>query len=172
MLDRFDSALAFVLRWEGGYSDAQADHGGATNHGITQRVYDAFRSALNDPLRPVREIEDGEVKAIYRADYWLRARCDSCPAPLDLVLFDSAVNSGVTQATRWMQRALGVTADGVAGPHTLAAIAACIPRVTARVLIDHREVLLRTLGAREGQGKFLAGWLNRTTALRAAAGVA
>ena len=39
----FERALTFVLRWEGGYVDHPADPGGATNYGVTQRTYDAWR---------------------------------------------------------------------------------------------------------------------------------
>lgn len=41
--DGFEPALAFVLRWEGGFVDNPADPGGRTNKGITQKVYDAWR---------------------------------------------------------------------------------------------------------------------------------
>ena len=36
-------------------------------------------------------------------------------------VFDGAVNSGVGQSIKWLQRALGVVDDGVIGPKTLAA---------------------------------------------------
>ena len=36
----FAAALPFVLRWEGGYVNHPKDPGGATNKGVTQRVYD------------------------------------------------------------------------------------------------------------------------------------
>jgi lysozyme family protein len=46
-------------------------------------------------------------------------RCDSMPDALKYSLFDAAVNSGVSQATKWLQRALDVGDDGVLGPLTL-----------------------------------------------------
>lgn len=168
-MDRFDACLAVVLRFEGGYSDDPSDPGGATNHGVTQRAYDAFRDALHDPRRAVIAIEDGEVKAIYRADYWLRTHCDVAAAPLDLALFDSAVNSGPTQAARWLQHALGVTADGRIGPQTLTALRLCDPREVAVLVIDQREAFDRDLAKhRPTLAKFLRGWLHRLDGLRVA----
>ena len=41
----FRAALPFVLRWEGGFVHHPDDPGGATNQGVTQRVYDAWRAA-------------------------------------------------------------------------------------------------------------------------------
>jgi hypothetical protein len=41
----FDDALAFVLDWEGGYSNNPNDHGGSTYKGITQSEYSSYRIA-------------------------------------------------------------------------------------------------------------------------------
>ena len=51
-------------------------------------------------------------------------RGDDLPPALALLVFDAAVNNGVARAARWLQQALGVTADGAIGPVTLAAIGA------------------------------------------------
>ncbi|RTH00928.1 hypothetical protein CSW50_10075 [Thermus scotoductus] len=98
----FERALAFVLRWEGGYSDHPDDPGGATNYGITQATYDAWRKRQGLPTRPVREISMDEVRAIYRTRYWdpLPARYAEKDPPLALALFDYAVNSGLGAARR------------------------------------------------------------------------
>ena len=61
----FDTALAFALRWEGGYVNHPADPGGATNKGVTQRAYDAWRVRRGQTKRDVRAITGAEVHAIY-----------------------------------------------------------------------------------------------------------
>ena len=39
----FTASMPFILRWEGGYVNHPADPGGATNKGVTQKVYDDWR---------------------------------------------------------------------------------------------------------------------------------
>ncbi len=62
--------------------------------GVTQRVYDAFRARLRQSLRPVRQIAEEELQAIYRDQYADAIRFDDLPIGLDYVQFDGAVHSG------------------------------------------------------------------------------
>ena len=91
----FVASLPFILRWEGGYVNHPADRGGATNKGVTQKVYDDWRTRQGLAARDVRQLEDAEMHAIYEAGYWLPPRCDLLQRRLDLVQFDTAVNMGV-----------------------------------------------------------------------------
>jgi Putative secretion activating protein len=63
-----------------------------------------------------------EAKRIYRRDYWEFVSGDALPWPLSYFVFDAAVNQGVAPAIRMLQQALGVEADGIIGPQTLAAV--------------------------------------------------
>jgi lysozyme family protein len=117
----FDAALAHVLLFEGGYTDHPLDPGGATNLGITQAVLEASRGK---PVSKddVRELTKAEATAIYRQRYWEPARCGALPSGVDLAVFDCAVNQGTRRATRFLQQAANVAADGKIGPATLAAV--------------------------------------------------
>ncbi len=108
----FDTALAFVLRWEGGLHLDPDDPGGLTNHGISQQAY---------PGVDIAALTKERIVELYRKDYWEAARCEEMPAPMALVMFDSAVNQGVGTAVRCLQRAVGVKADGLLGPATMEA---------------------------------------------------
>ena len=165
-MTRFAECLPLILRYEGGYVNDPNDHGGATNYGVTQRVYDAWRESVGRPPQSVRSIMSDEVSAIYERDYWTVAGCPSLPMPLDLAVFDAAVNSGPRRAVVWLQRALGVTDDGILGPRTLAAVGATDASALAGRMIDARETSLRKFAAAPGQAKFLKGWLRRTSDLR------
>lgn len=90
-----------TLRWEGGYSNHPDDPGGPTMRGIIQREYDKFRREKGLSLRPVRQIEEDELRTIYRVNYWDEMQCESLPPGLDLCVFDAAVNSGVSRARAW-----------------------------------------------------------------------
>ncbi|MFD1476467.1 glycoside hydrolase family 108 protein, partial [Ancylobacter polymorphus] len=162
----FDGALKRVLVHEDGYADHPADPGGATMQGITQRVYDGWRRRHGQPARPVRRIAPDEMAAIYRRQYWDAVRADDLPAGLDYALFDAAVNSGPAQAAKWLQRTLGVTADGQVGEATLVALDGRAPAQLIDALCDRRLAMLRSLRTFPTFG---AGWTRRVAEVRAAA---
>ncbi len=139
----FDTALAFVLGWEGGYSNDVRDHGGATNLGITQRSLDTAQLAhpgWNLP-RDVRDLKRPEAARIYRADYWDAVHGDDLPPGVALLAFDCAVNQGPGRARKWLQEATGVVADGDMGPMTMAAI-----REASACILIREFALLRAMG--------------------------
>lgn len=163
----FASALPFVLRWEGGFVDHPNDPGGRTNKGVTQKVYDHWRTRRGLPKDDVRSIDDEEVHAIYEADYWLPTRCDVLTDPLTLVQFDTAVNMGPGRAVRFLQTAVGCGVDGDFGPGTLQAVERCDPADAVTTYCAVREAFYRRLAANRPELRvFLKGWLNRLNALR------
>lgn len=119
----FKPALALVLAHEGGYVNHPRDPGGATNKGVTQKVYDAYRDLMGVARQSVANISLGEAAAIYRQQYAEAIKFDRLPAGIDYAVFDFAVNSGVKRAAKFMQRRLGVEADGHIGLITLTKLA-------------------------------------------------
>lgn len=162
--ESFKRALALVLVHEGGYSNHPDDPGGPTMKGIIQRVYDGYRRSKGLPTRSVRELERGELEEIYRRNYWDAARCDELPAGIDYVVFDGAVNSGPAQSAKWLQRALGLPADGQIGEVTLAA-ARSYGRNAQLVdgICDRRLAMLQALRTWPVFGK---GWGRRVADVR------
>jgi lysozyme family protein len=79
-------------------------------------------SARSYPGEDIAGLTLERAKAIYQRDYWGPAGCDAVPHGVKFDLFDMAVNSGVKAAVRTLQRAVGVDADGILGPQTLAAL--------------------------------------------------
>ena len=155
----FNLALAFVLDQEGGYVRHPADPGGETNYGITKAV-----AAAHGYRGPLRSIPMDWVRRIYQQGYWDRCRCEAMPEhPIRLVVFDAAVNSGVGQSIKWLQRELGVAVDGLIGPVTLAALQQANLDALAHNLITRRLEFLRGLRTWKTFGK---GWSRRIAALR------
>lgn len=161
----FQTALGFVLAREAGYVNHPADRGGPTNHGITQRTYDAYQRSIGALPQSVKLITDTEVETIYRLRYWQPIKGDSLPWPLALAVFDWAVNSGPETAVKHLQRLAGVDDDGQMGPVTLAASAS----VDVDLYIDERARFYgRIIEADPTQKVFEKGWANRLVAMREA----
>jgi lysozyme family protein len=166
MKRNFERALAAVLKHEGGYSNHPKDPGGATNFGVTQRVYDAWRKNNGKEPRSVREIEKAEVDAVYWGQYWIMVRGDQLPDGLDYATFDFAVNSGPSKAIKELQAVLGVKVDGIPGNVTIAAAQAADPVKTTDALCDRRMAFLRGLSTYSTFGR---GWSTRVGGVRATA---
>lgn len=164
----FDAALKLTLGFEGGYTNDPLDRGKATNFGVTQRAYDRWRARRGLQPMPVAKIAAGEVRDLYRDDYWVIAHCDEMPVRLALVVFDTAVNSGPTRAIILLQRALGVHPDvGIYGPQTRAAVADCDEADTVRKYLDERAAFFDDIVEDDPtQARFIKGWHNRIAMLR------
>jgi lysozyme family protein len=163
MNNNFNQALQLVLQFEGGYVNNPNDSGGATNKGITQRTYDAYRQSKGLSTQSVQNIADNEVTDIYYNNFWLVAKCDQLPAGLDALHFDTAVNAGPGQAAKFLQRAVGVTADGVIGNQTLAKVNASDSKTVIRSYITNRvNFYIDLVIQNNSQLQFLKSWLGRT----------
>jgi lysozyme family protein len=155
----FTRSLPRVLVYEGGKVDHPKDPGGRTNQGVIQRVYDSYRRKIGQPIRDVYDMSNTERDAIYKAQYWDAVRGNDLPAGVDFVVFDGAVNSGPKQSIKWLQRALGVQADGSLGMITMDALESYANHDALIVaIIDRREAFLRALKTFPTFGK---GWLSR-----------
>lgn len=169
MADPFDLAIEFTLgpSIEGGVSDVAGDHGGLTNHGVTQRTYDSYRALEHLPPQSVVQITLDEAHELYRTMFWEAAHCPELPGRLAVAHFDWAVNHSPQGAIRTLQQAAGAESDGLWGPQTAAACAAVDPDALLARYLDLRVQWYRDdVAADPTQAKFLDGWLNRVEQLR------
>lgn len=113
MPNNWDRAIAFVLDMEGGYTLDPNDPGGETNFGISKKAYQNI---------DIKNLTIDQAKDIYHRDYWNPCRCDNLPFAFAIAVFDMAVNQGTGSAIKTLQETFGVTADGIIGPVTLAAV--------------------------------------------------
>jgi lysozyme family protein len=164
----FAAWLKLELTFEGGRVDDPQDPGGRTAFGVTARVYNGYRKKRGLPLRDVFLIEAQEIKDIYDAGYWDKVRGDELPDGLDIVVADGAINSGVGQSVKWLQRALGEgyrgRVDGIMGDTTVAAAKGVddVDKLIADVLA-RRMAFLRSLKTFKRFGR---GWTSRVDQLR------
>lgn len=127
MADREDFELAFALLigHEGKYSSDPNDAGNWTGGACGSGSCNGTKYGVSAAAYPNLDIENltlGEAHAIYFKDYWQPARCSRQGARLAYVMFDAAVNNGVSRAMRFLQAAIKVSADGIWGPNTEAAL--------------------------------------------------
>lgn len=153
----FDTAFTKLLGHEGGYSNNKNDSGGETMWGVTIAV-----ARENGYKGEMRAMPVDVAKAIYRAKYWDAVRADDLPAPIRYPMFDAAVNSGVGQAVRWLQRAVGTADDGKLGSITIAAAIMADGHAVAAAMIGQRLKFMTDLSVWPNFGK---GWARRIAAL-------
>jgi lysozyme family protein len=163
----YERALKFILKWEGGFVDDPDDRGGRTNKGVTQSTYDAYRKDKGLDRADVKDIRDDEVNDIYFTRYWRAAHANELPEKLAIAHVDTAVNLGVTRATKMLQDALGVETDGKFGPKTREAVAKADADAVLGKYLDARRQYYESI-ATGNQKKFLKGWLNRVNDLEKA----
>lgn len=163
-MSTIDTIFDAIIRREGGYVNHPADQGGPTNFGITAQTLGTWRK-LGRPATAaeVQALTETEARAIYRQQYVTGPGFDAVTHPALLhLLVDSAVHSGPKRAVQWLQLALGVTADGIIGPKTRAALAAADQGALYRKVLGQRlRYLGRLITNDPKQSAFAAGWMNR-----------
>lgn len=145
----FDLFIERVLGHEGGYVNDPRDPGGETQWGIAKRSY---------PNVNIRTLTRPQAIEIYRRDFWQRVHGDDLPAEFSFQALDAAVNHGIGNAVRWMQRAAGVADDGVFGAVTLAAVKARDPADLALLFNAERIEFFCKLTTFATFGR---GWMRR-----------
>jgi len=147
-----------IIRREGGYVDHPQDKGGPTNYGVTQRTLSKWRGEKVTP-EDVKKLTPGEAKRIYWNMYMKQFSFALNDQRVVDLISDSSVHHGPERTMRWLQRSLGVEADGRAGPQTIDAYRSADPSKVYERMFQQRKQLLDKLGQK--QPVFNAGWQKR-----------
>lgn len=152
----FSSVIEMVLHHEGGYVNHPNDPGGETKYGISKRAY---------PEIDIANLTEEDAGEIYFKDYWSKIKGEDLPRGVACVVMDYGVNSGISRASKALQRACGIEkGDGIIGPHSLAAVWATVKDKGEKQVIDEvtntRREFIRSLSTYETFGK---GWERRIT---------
>ena len=148
----FDKALKHLLKAEGGLVDHPNDPGGITKYGISLRAYPDLGAD------GIRKLTIQTVGPIYKTDYWDPCHIDELPEFMQYIVFDCAVNQGVSFACKTLQKAVGAVQDGSIGPNTLKAI----QRASGRAMLHKysKERAYRYMSNRNWI-TFGHGWMSR-----------
>jgi lysozyme family protein len=157
----FDDSFDRLIGHEGGYTNNPKDSGNWTSGrvGVGDLKGTKFGVAASSyPNVDIKNLTLDQAKEIYRRDYWDALSLGSLPEAVRFDLFDTAVNSGVGTAKILLQRALGVKADGVVGPKTIAAANEIDPQLLDKRFSAQRLLFICDLKAFTDFGK---GWIRR-----------
>ena len=165
MQENFEKVLEHTLKEEGGYVNNPKDPGGMTNLGVTKRAWEEY-VGHEVTESDMRALTPAVVKPFYQKRYWDACKCSDLHGGVDLVVFDVAVNSGTGRAAKFLQEAVGATADGSIGPRTVAAANNFGPHLIINKICDRREAFYKSLPTFPTFGK---GWLARAERVRKAA---
>jgi len=154
-----------ILMHEGGFVDDPADHGGATNMGVTmglwKRVgYDKDGDGDID-VDDLRLLTRADATIVLKQFYWDRWHGDQIESQsVADILVDWVWCSG-----KWgiviPQCLLGVTADGLVGAQTIEALNAQNPGQFHQRIMGERVKFVMDIVRRDpSQGRFQRGWLN------------
>lgn len=162
----------FILSFEGKFVNDKDDMGGATNRGVTiatwkKQGYDKNGDGKID-VEDLKLISDEDaVNVILRPHYWDRWKADQIHSQsLANILVDWVWGSGA-HGIKIPQQMLGLTADGVVGPKTIAALNNTdYEEFFNELKVRREEFFKRIVTAKPTQKKFLNGWLRRLDGIR------
>lgn len=162
MKSSWEKSFEHVLQSEGGYrlTNIPGDAGGQTYAGIARVPNPDWEGwALIDRGEAV---PNAMVAKFYKARFWDKLHCDDLPAGVDYAAYDFGVNAGTGQSAKFLQRAVGATADGAIGPATMALIKqADGDELLAKFTQLKKEFYEGIVARKPEQAKFIKGWLNR-----------
>ena len=163
----FRQSLQVMLKSEGGFQADKRDTGnagdghgnqGSTNLGVTAKVWASYTGGPA-PIDVMKGLTQDLVAPMYKTEYWDRCKCGSIDhSGLDFFLFDIAVNSGVSRASKMLQKIVKAKEDGVIGIKTLEKINAEDNDEMIQALHDAREAFYKKAKGFKTYGK---GWLKR-----------
>jgi lysozyme family protein len=161
-----ESIFNKTLIWEGVRNpkagghlhNVPGDSGGWTLWGI---AYNHNKQIFRD-FDDFKDTTYEEAAAIAYIKYYRAISAFILPLDARLMYFDTAYNMGNARAIRIMQGCAGVRQDGIIGPITRERM----QHVTVECLFNARNTAYNQLvRANSRLGKFLKGWLNRSTAM-------
>lgn len=187
----FIIANAFTQKWEKGYVNHPKDPGGATFNGVSLRFLKQTGIDINGDghidakdIRTLYERNDqAAVDSIFHKGFWEEMNLRQFEVlSIQVVLYDTGVNTGRTQAIRCLQRACNILAgkpvlkvDGVYGSRSMILYQSQIyrdlgPQLTRTYLtvrLDFHNMLVQNSPYPDGRDyrPFAKGWRNRVNDL-------
>lgn len=162
----------FILSFEGGWANHPNDHGGATNMGVTLKTWMSvgFDKDLDGDIDvdDLRLIDTSDVvERVMRPSYWNKMRGDQIESQaVANIIVDWAWMTGPVKVAKKIQRIVGVTADGIVGPMTIAAINGMNDyKLFCAIMAERRAFYQDIVRNDPSQSVFFNGWMRRLLAI-------
>jgi len=150
----FNKAIKIILKHEGGYINDPRDPGGETKFGISKRSF---------PNTDIKNLTSAQAETIYRINYWEYIRGDLIDDQiLATNIFDFAVNAGVSQSVKTIQKIVNTVIDGKMGFKTLMKINSSKENLNPSFTRERIEFYKNLVKKNSSLSKFLVGWEKRT----------
>lgn len=149
----FDKSFERVFTNEGLFQDDPNDRGNWTSGRVGEGELKGTKfglAAMTYPDLDIRNLTKAEAKEIYYRDWWQKLGMARFRPAMQYQMFDAAINHGMHQATKMLQRAAGTVDDGIIGPLTWGAV----------LRMDLNDLLLRFLGQRLSFMTQISTWDN------------
>ncbi|MEM1039411.1 MAG: glycosyl hydrolase 108 family protein [Pseudomonadota bacterium] len=161
----FDQVIGQVLKHEGGFVNHPKDPGGATNKGVTLRTFRRYVKS-DGSVADLKRLTDRQARLVYRRHYWDAIVGADLPAGVDYAVFDLAVNSGVSRASKILQKVVGATQDGRIGPATMARVETFDEGELIDAICDERLAFMKRIRGGRLWKTFGRGWQRRVDDVR------
>lgn len=151
-----------LQKFEGGFVNNPKDKGGATNCGVTLATFRSYYG-IKRTTADLKAMTQEQWVHIMKTGYWDKVKADQVRnQSIAEIAADWCVNSGVN-GIKNMQAALGLKADGIVGPKTLAVLNSPNEQtIFSRIKQGRLDYYNRIVLKDPTQRIFLNGWRNRT----------
>lgn len=156
--------ISVLITTEGGFTNNPDDHGGPTKYGITIPDLAAFRGVDPSTLSAtdIENLTTDEATAVFQKMYIKDPHFDAIQDDhLRALMVDCGVLHGVETAVKWLQNALGVSADGNLGPITQMSLTHANPQHLQCAVCATRIRYMADILRNPTQDQFEHGWLDR-----------
>ena len=161
----YKKMIPWIKKWEGGYANDPDDAGGCTMRGITIATYRHF-FGNNKTCNDLKNITDTEWEFIFKTGFWDPWKADQIEnQAIAEICVQMGWGSGVKTAIKKVQSTLGLTADGIVGPKTLARLNREDKEATFDKLWYMRFDWLLDIAQLRNNKKYLKGWLKRLSTM-------
>lgn len=156
---------AFARAKKIGFANDPKDTGGATMVGVTigtYRSYCRYKGKKSPSVADLKNIPYKEWRDIVHTMYWSKWKADLiADQKVANMIVDWVWMSGQGVGIKRVQSLLGVTADGIVGPKTVAALNAKGSSFVNDIYKARKNHFDSIVKKNKSQTKWLGGWMNR-----------